>query len=120
MQSDNQLRQPLSGSKKIYVRGTIHPDVVVPMREIELTNATALSVYDTSGAYTNPEVAIDITQGLVDIRSNWIATRNDTENYVGRQLSPKDNGYLDLTKTAQNHADGLQRQPKRAKADKNV
>ena len=29
--------EQLPGSKKIYVEGRIHPDVRVPMREIELT-----------------------------------------------------------------------------------
>ncbi len=38
MQLDNHLRQPLSGSKKIYIKGEIYPDIQVPMREISLTN----------------------------------------------------------------------------------
>lgn len=37
-------------------------------------------VYDTSGVYTNPNVTIDIRQGLQSIRDNWIIEREDTDN----------------------------------------
>ena len=120
MQIDHHLRKPLSGSKKITLQGKIYPDIRVPMREISLTNATDLTVYDTSGMYTDPSACIDITKGLPDIRSTWIDARNDTGHYLGRQLDPKDNGYHELTKSVQSQAIHLQRKPRRAKATANV
>ena len=79
------------GSRKIYVEGS-RPDIQVPMREILLSDTqlndgveknSPVTVYDTSGAYTDPDVAIDIQQGLPPIRANWIADRNDTELLTG-------------------------------------
>jgi phosphomethylpyrimidine synthase len=75
------------GSKKIYVTGS-RADIRVPMREITLSDTqlndgveknSPVIVYDTSGPYTDPNVEIDIQKGLVAIRENWIAERNDTE-----------------------------------------
>ncbi|MFU8834021.1 MAG: phosphomethylpyrimidine synthase ThiC, partial [Roseovarius sp.] len=62
---------PLPASRKIYVAGTLHPDIRVPMREIS-THPTAgeapLPVYDSSGPYTDPEAATDIARGLPPLR----------------------------------------------------
>ncbi len=85
-------RAPLTGSKKIYVKGKIH-DISVAMREIELTDSQAMfsdgeftkeknpavTVYDTSGPYTDPNVAINIKKGLPRIREQWIIDRGDVE-----------------------------------------
>ena len=79
------------GSRKIYVQGS-RPDIRVPMREILLSDTQLndgveknrpVTVYDTSGAYTDPDVAIDIQQGLAPIRENWITERNDMELLTG-------------------------------------
>jgi phosphomethylpyrimidine synthase len=79
--------QPFPNSKKIYVQGS-QDDIRVPMREITLTDTLTdsgneqnlpITVYDTSGPYTDPEVQIDIRKGLADIRTGWITARNDTE-----------------------------------------
>lgn len=85
-------RSPLTGSKKIYVKGKIH-NINVAMREIELTESKpmfsdgeftkevnpAVTVYDTSGPYTDPNVAIDIKKGLPRLREQWILERGDVE-----------------------------------------
>ncbi len=79
--------QPFPNSKKIYVQGS-REDIQVPMREIILSDTitdagveknTPLTVYDTSGPYSDPEIEIDIRKGLADIRSPWIIERADTE-----------------------------------------
>ena len=79
--------QPFTGSQKIYVQGSRN-DIRVPMREISLDDTPTdfggeknppVRVYDTSGPYTDPEVAIDLRAGLPDIRSAWIEERGDTE-----------------------------------------
>ena len=81
-------RGPLPASRKIYVPGEIHTDVRVPMREISQTptrdrssgaqiqNPT-LTVYDTSGPYSDPDALIDIRQGLSPVREKWIRDRGD-------------------------------------------
>jgi phosphomethylpyrimidine synthase len=82
---------PIAGSRKVYVTGA-RPDLRVPMREIAL-HATrgrhgvepngAITVYDTSGPYTDPEACLDIRAGLAPLRARWIEERNDTEKLAG-------------------------------------
>ena len=84
---------PLPASRKIYVEGS-RPDLRVPMREITQSTTPAssidqeeinppLTVYDTSGAYTDPDATIDIRRGLVALRAPWIGERNDTVELSG-------------------------------------
>lgn len=68
-------------SKRIYITGT-HPGVRVPMREIQLSPTLiggskeqpqyeeneAIPVYDTSGPYGDPQIAINVQQGLAKLR----------------------------------------------------
>lgn len=77
---------PFPNAKKIYVQGKIHP-VSVAMREIhlsptKLTNGTLeenppVTIYDTSGPYTDENASIDIMKGLPRIREQWILDRKD-------------------------------------------
>jgi len=120
MQIDPELRQPFPSSKKIYVAGTIYPDIRVPFREITLSNGKVLPVYDTSGPYTDENAKLDIAQGLPRIREAWIAGRDDTETYPARPIHARDDGYNDLDKTAGQIAASLQRSPRRAKAGRAV
>jgi phosphomethylpyrimidine synthase len=95
---------PLPNSKKIYVSGTIHPDIRVPFREISLSPTKTMSgemeanepvrVYDTSGPWGDPTVTLDPVQGLSDLRREWIRTRGDAEEVEGRQVQPIDDGFL--------------------------
>jgi phosphomethylpyrimidine synthase len=76
-------------SRKIYVKGS-QAGVRVPMREIRQTptrvtkdgsveeNAPVL-IYDTSGPYTDPDVKIDIQNGLEPVRQSWIVGRGDVD-----------------------------------------
>lgn len=104
---------PISNSRKIYVHGQRYPLIKVPMREIILSNKQSHIVYDCSGAYTDPDVSINITQGLLPLRSSWIEQRNDTELYQGRQTQAADDGFRH--KKDQQQLKSLQRQPRRAK-----
>ena len=86
---------PLPSSRKIYVSGTVAPDIRVPMREIDLhpsAQEKPVRVYDTSGPYTDPDVEIDIYKGLPRLRDGWIKAREDVEEYDGRDIRPEDNG----------------------------
>jgi phosphomethylpyrimidine synthase len=84
-------REPLPASKKIYVKGQLH-DIKVAMREITLTDTVhkfsgsnkaeknaAVTVYDTSGPYTDLNVQIDLKKGLPRLREEWINKRGDVE-----------------------------------------
>ena len=86
---------PLPASRKIYVSGKRHPDLRVPMREIDLAptaNEPPVRVYDTSGPYTDPDARIDIRKGLSPVRAAWIRARGDVEEYDGRAVKPEDDG----------------------------
>ena len=86
-----EMRQPFSGSRKTFVEGS-RPDLRVPMREITVSatrteagvEANApVTVYDTSGPYTDPAAHIDLLRGLPALRAAWIAERGDTEELGG-------------------------------------
>lgn len=88
-------------SKRIYIQGP-QSDIRVPMREIQLSPTLiggskaepqfeeneAIPVYDTSGPYGDPDVAIDVEKGIAKIRSTWIAARTGkcvTQLHYARQ-----------------------------------
>jgi phosphomethylpyrimidine synthase len=78
-QVDDAAVQPLPGSRKIYIS-----DLRVPMREITQTGDNPpITVYDTSGPYTDPDACIDIRKGLPALREPWITARADTELLSG-------------------------------------
>lgn len=85
-------------SRKIYVDGTMYPDVRVPMREVS-THPTAgeapLPVYDSSGPYTDPAILTDIKRGLAPLRRKWINARDDVQEYDGRKITAADNGFVE-------------------------
>lgn len=88
---DEAAIKPLPNSRKIYVSGT-RPDIQVPMREIKQTPTQtakgleenpSITVYDTSGPYSDPAIDIDIRKGLAALRAGWIDERQDTEQLQG-------------------------------------
>ena len=116
-------REPLPASTKRYLPGS-RPDIQVPTREIMQSNGEAVTVYDTSGPYTDPAANIDVRQGLPLVRQSWIDSRGDTELYEGRKPFALDDGLkkgeTDALAALRAQAAGLQRQPRRAKAGANV
>ncbi|HEY7575124.1 MAG TPA: hypothetical protein VIB08_08170, partial [Thermoanaerobaculia bacterium] len=78
-------REPLPGSRKVYVPGP--RGMRVPFREITLQRTRGvrgetevnppLGVYDTSGPYTDPAVEIDLERGLPELRRPWILERGE-------------------------------------------
>ena len=114
--------EPFPASRKVFVHGE-RPGVRVPMREIALENGERISVCDTSGPYTDPDVAIDVTRGLPPLRAGWLSARGGTEPQPARARSPLDDGRRpDDARLAALHAEaaGLQRTPLRAKGGANV
>ncbi|MFM8471754.1 MAG: phosphomethylpyrimidine synthase ThiC, partial [Limisphaerales bacterium] len=96
--------EQLPASKRVYVGGTIHPSVRVPMREIEVgdtksytgavTENASVRVYDCSGPWGDPAFTGTSEQGLPALRAKWIRERGDVEEIDGREVKPQDNGYL--------------------------
>ncbi|MFX4291925.1 phosphomethylpyrimidine synthase ThiC [Streptomyces bohaiensis] len=82
---------PAPGWHKGYLSGS-RPDLRVPVRRVHLTDGRHVTLYDTSGPYTDPQVATDVRRGLEPLRSGWIAERGDTEEYPGRAPRPEDDG----------------------------
>jgi phosphomethylpyrimidine synthase len=102
--------EQLPASSRVYVQGTTHPDVKVPMREIKLSPTKSFNgkieenapvrVYDTSGPWGDPDYKGTVETGLPALRKPWILDRGDVEEYEGRAVEPRDNGYL-----TENHAE---------------
>ncbi|MEC9465019.1 MAG: phosphomethylpyrimidine synthase ThiC [Myxococcota bacterium] len=114
-------REPLSGSHKVYQEGHLHEDLQVPMRAVHLTNGETVTLYDTSGPYTDPTMDIDVSKGLqAKARQSWVEKRNDTELYDGRITKPMDNGQRTKLMSVGNNFPDLMRNPRRAKAGHNV
>jgi len=90
-QLSTDVTRPFPGSRRIYVEGT-RPDIRVPMREVHQSDTPAsfgveqnppVTVYDTSGPYTDPQARIDLLAGLPDVRGGWITERDDTMQLDG-------------------------------------
>ncbi|MDD2738144.1 MAG: phosphomethylpyrimidine synthase ThiC [Methylomonas lenta] len=113
-------------SEKIYIPGS-RPDIQVPMRKISLSDTPAhfgaeknppIYVYDTSGVYTDPNIDVNLHQGLGSIRGAWIAERGDTELLNG-PTSKFGHERLHDPKTSHLRFE-LTRNPHRAKSGHNV
>jgi phosphomethylpyrimidine synthase len=100
----NPVSTPLPNSSKVYVSGSLHPDLRVPFREISLAPTKTVSgeievnepvrVYDTSGPWGDPDFHGDVERGLPPSRADWIRARGDVEEIEGRRVTPIDDGYL--------------------------
>ena len=125
-QVDNAAIQSLPRSRKIHEQGS-RPDIRVPFREISQDDTPTmfggeknppLTVYDTSGPYTDPAVQIDIRKGLPAVRKAWIEERNDTEVLNGPSSEYGQQRLQDPQLAAMRFE--LQRPPRRARAGRNV
>ena len=125
-QLSEEVTRPFPNSRKIYVEGS-RPDIRVPMREISQADTSAsigaeenppITVYDTSGPFSDPDITVDLLKGMPDVRTPWIRDREDTEQLDGptseygseRQNNPE------LASLRFEHIQA----PRRAKAGKNV
>ena len=102
--SVHSVEKSLPNSRRIYVKGELHPEIHVPFREISLAPTKSMNgeievnepvrVYDTSGPWGDPDFHGDVEQGLPALRATWIRDRGDVEEYEGRKVQPIDDGYL--------------------------
>lgn len=122
-------RQSFPNSKKIYAKGKIHPQIKVAMREIGLSDTKdsltgkmtfnePVTVYDTSGPYTDPSKDINVHHGIERIREQWILDRKNVEqldgfssDYCNRRLMDKSLDHMRFS---------LLKKPFRAKKGENV
>jgi len=122
-------RKPFPKSTKVYVQGEIHPNIKVAMREIaladtkdsitgKLTPNEPITVYDTSGPYSDPKIDINIHEGIERIRESWIKDRGDvdqldsfTSKYCNERLNDKSLDHMRFS---------LLNKPLRAKEGQNV
>ena len=122
-------RHPFPNSKKIYVSGKVHPNIKVAMREISLSDTKhsmtgkmtpnePVTVYDTSGPYTDPNKEINVHQGIERIREQWILDRQDVEQlpsfsseYCNKRLNDSSLDHMRFS---------LLKNPYRAKEGRNV
>ncbi|HSP01458.1 MAG TPA: phosphomethylpyrimidine synthase ThiC, partial [Thioalkalivibrio sp.] len=86
-----EITRPFPNSRKVFVAGS-RADIRVPMREVSQAPTQAsmgaednppITIYDTSGPYTDPDASIDLMQGLPALREAWIEARQDTERLDG-------------------------------------
>jgi phosphomethylpyrimidine synthase len=106
--------EQLPASKRLYFQGRVHPDVRVPMREIELAPTKGFDgqsepnepvrVYDCSGPWGDPDFNGTVKEGLPALRARWIRERGDVEEYDGREVTPIDDGYLSEKHRGMAHA----------------
>ncbi|HEX8164074.1 MAG TPA: phosphomethylpyrimidine synthase ThiC [Pyrinomonadaceae bacterium] len=128
----------LPNSRRVYVGGKT-PGVRVPFREVSLNPTRRgdgkleenepVRVYETAGAWGDPEAKCDVREGLQPLRREWIVARGDVEEYEGREVRPEDDGYLTASaveyarakdKGRLEYFPGLRRAPLRARAGKRV
>ena len=121
-----QVTRPIPGSRKTHVTGS-RDDLRVPLREIALADTplvfgaeknAPVTVYDTSGPYTDPDYRVDLSAGLPPLRARWIAERGDVEQLA--RLSSE----FGRKREADHRLDAVRfpnlRRPLRAKAGANV
>ena len=117
--SQFQGKSQFPASEKVYKEGS-QPSIRVPFRQVTLTSTTGrfgqeenapLSIYDTSGPYTDANASLDLRQGLPALRREWIMARGDVEEYDGYGVPLRG-------KNVAQPFPGLTRKPLRAKNGK--
>ena len=91
---DDKMKISYPSSRKVYMNGSLFPDLRVGMRQVSLTptvtkdadgekhyrkNAPVM-VYDTSGPYSDPAYEVDLKKGLPRLREPWIEERGGVEH----------------------------------------
>lgn len=115
------IRDKLPSSKKVYFTGTMNHDdslnydVKVGMRQITLKGDGSKSsipklfnVYDVTGPYSDPDVSINIHEGLLPLRKNWILSRKPINgsvtqlSYARRGIVTKEMEYIAIRENQKN------------------
>lgn len=86
MKTDLKISYP--GSEKVYLKGSLYPDIRVGMRKVNQMPTVSIKngeriekpnpslyIYDTSGPYGDENANIDLEKGLPHLRREWIKQR---------------------------------------------
>lgn len=73
-------------SKKIYIKGVLHPSVEVGMKELTLQNDKKVLLYDTTGVYGEQDYVAQTDKGIKKLRAPWIEKRSKEDGGVKTQL----------------------------------
>ena len=126
--------QPLPASHKVYVASEHRPDVRVGMRAVVLSSTdgahsgnghldpaqSPVTLYDTSGPYTDPNEETDIRKGLKALRLSWIRSRGDVEELAAPSYQPPAGKNGHKVSSTEHFPDAARRAILRAKAGRNV
>ncbi len=117
-------------SEKVYMEGKLHP-IKVGMRRVNLTPTVKIVdgqkimsdnapvyIYDTSGVYTDPNVKVDINQGIPRVREQWISRCNDLEQLDA--MSSEYGRLREADKSLDNIRFAKRYAPRKAKAGKAI
>jgi phosphomethylpyrimidine synthase len=87
----NNIKISYPASRKIFIPGKVH-NIRVAMRRIDqletieiingerkVTRNPPITVYDTSGPFSDPQIDIDLKKGLPRLRESWLIERGDVE-----------------------------------------
>ena len=91
MQDNIRIKYP--SSEKVYLNGTLFPDLKVAMRRVSQKPTVTkdehgnkhyrenppIYIYDTRGPYSDPTADIDLKRGLPALRTPWIEERGGVE-----------------------------------------
>ena len=108
-------------SEKVYLQGKHYPFLRVGMRRVSLMptitvtdgketrhNNAPVLIYDTSGPYSDPDVDIDLEQGLPRLRESWMPERKGTQRYYARQgIVTPEMEYVAIRENMNNEALGI-------------
>ncbi len=90
-----QGKSTFPASEKVYQEGS-SPSVRVPFRQVTLNPTTGrfgqeenspMSIYDTSGPYSDNAATLDLAQGLPALRRDWVLGRGGVEEYEGHPIT---------------------------------
>ena len=110
----NELFKNRPQSSKYYVEGNIYSNLKIPFREIALkgnkqnNESQKLYVYDAAGPYSDPDIRINISEGLFPIRKNWLLNRKPFQQsstqmaYAKKGIITEEMEFVAIRETNQN------------------
>ncbi len=112
-------------STKEYQSGKTFPDLKVPYRRITLAPTITdageeenkpVDIYDTSGPYTDPNITVNVSKGIPELRKNWTINRGDVETLDSKSITVPENVQAAINQ----QVFPVKKKPLKAKAGKNV
>ena len=102
MKMKSNLKISYPGSEKVYIRGSIYPNIKVGMRMVTQLPTISIKdgertekpnpsiyIYDTSGPYGDNNIDIDLKKGLHPLRESWIKKRSEKDTNVSQMYYAK-------------------------------